>query len=79
VAEAWPTVTRVNGLFVGYLSRPVGPTDAQGRTEVLVPAGDLVLWASKEPLGGGATASVAPGQTVAVTIQMKAGAKPPAP
>jgi hypothetical protein len=77
VAEAWPSVTRVNGLFVGYLSRPIGPTDAQGRTEVLVPAGDLVLWASKEPLGGGATASVAPGQTVAVTVRMTPGGKPP--
>jgi hypothetical protein len=77
VAEAWPSVTKVNGLFVGYLSRPVGPTDAQGRTEVLVPAGDLTLWASKEPLGGGATASVAPGQTAAVTIKMAPGASPP--
>jgi hypothetical protein len=77
VADAWPRVTRVNGLFVGYLGRPAGQTDAQGRTEVLVPAGDLTLWASKEPLGGGATASVAPGETKAVTIRMTAGAKPP--
>ena len=79
VAGAWPIVKRVNGLFVGYLGLPVGPTDAQGRTEVLVPAGDLALWASKDPLGGGATASVAPGQTVAVTIKVQAGANPPEP
>jgi hypothetical protein len=77
VVGAWPRVTRVNGLYVGYLGLPVGPTDAQGRTEVLVPSGDLALWASKDSLGGGANVSVAPGQTAAVTIQMKAGAMAP--
>lgn len=77
VAQAWPSVTSVNGVSVGYIGRPAGPTDAQGRTEALVPAGDLTLWATKDPLAGGATASVAPGQTASVTIRMTPGAKPP--
>jgi hypothetical protein len=77
LAGAIPLVTRVNGLPVGFFGRPSGPTDASGRTELLAPAGDLELWARTETSGGPATASVASGQTAAVSIQVKAGAQAP--
>jgi large repetitive protein len=77
LAGAVPMVTRVNGLPVGFFGRPSGPTDGNGRTELLTPAGDLELWARTETSGGTATASVASGQTAAVSIELKAGAQAP--
>ncbi|MET0555198.1 MAG: carboxypeptidase regulatory-like domain-containing protein [Vicinamibacteria bacterium] len=79
-AEIYPVVVRVGGVFVGSAGRTLGPTDAQGRTDMMVPAGDLYVFAFKdaatpaEKQGGGKQVSVAAGQTAAVTIQLAAGA-----
>lgn len=83
-ADVYPTVTRVDGVHVGGAGRTLGPTDAQGRTEMLVPAGDIFVWAMKDAAGtpkqgGGTQLTVASGATEAATIRLAEGAEPPKP
>jgi hypothetical protein len=71
--DAYPTVSRINGVRVGYFGRPAGPTDAQGRTDLMAPSGDLQIWVRKDPMGGGANVSVGPGESASVSVTVKEG------
>jgi hypothetical protein len=78
--DVYPVVVRVDGVHVGGAGRPVGPTDAQGRTDMRVPAGDLFVWAFKDAptaaqkQGGGKQVRVGPGESASIAIEMAAGA-----
>jgi protocatechuate 3,4-dioxygenase beta subunit len=84
-ADVYPTVVRVDGVQVPGLGRALGATDAQGRTEMLAPAGDVLVWAFKQGasggknLGGGQQISLAAGESGAVAIKLSEGAEPPKP
>jgi hypothetical protein len=85
-ADLYPTVIRVDGLHTGgNVGRSLGATDAQGRTEMMAPAGALLVWVFKDAaaggpkLGGGKQVTLAPGETASIAIQLSEGAEPPKP
>jgi hypothetical protein len=84
-SDVYPVVIRVDGVHVGGAGRPLGATDAQGRTDMMAPAGELLVWAFKEAaaggpkLAGGKQVALAPGESAAIAIQLSEGAEPPKP
>jgi hypothetical protein len=83
-ADVYPMVIRVDGLHTGgNVGRPLGATDAQGRTDMMAPSGRLLVWAFKDAaagapkMAGGTEITLAPGETASVAIRMNEGAKPP--
>lgn len=83
VPELYPSIIRVDGVHVGGLGRVLGATDAQGRTELLAPAGECLVWAFKEGAGGakaltgGAKVTLASGESGSVTIEIREGGQAP--
>ena len=69
VAGAWPAVSNVNGVFVGWVGRATA-TGPQGVTELLAPAGTVIVKVGKEKLNGFATVSVSLGETARVTVRL---------
>jgi hypothetical protein len=73
----------VDGIKVGGLGRALGATNAQGRTEMTVPAGAPQVWAFKVTgeggprLGGSTTVTLASGQSATVAIRLVEGATEP--
>jgi Carboxypeptidase regulatory-like domain len=77
-----PMVARVDGLHAGgNVGGPSAGTDAQGRTQMTVPAGRLLVSASQgTPNGphqsGSTEVSVAPGEGASIAIRMSEGTTP---
>ena len=70
LAGAWPSVTSVGGLPVGSMGMPTRPTDAQGTTDMLAPAGELMVTVRKDKLRGTGQVSLSPGETASVTVRL---------
>jgi hypothetical protein len=72
----WPRVTRFNGLALRSIGRATAPTDAQGSTTMLVPAGDLVIETRRMGTRGEASVRVAEGEIASVRITLEPGSTP---
>jgi hypothetical protein len=71
LAGGWPSITNVSGLHVGAVGMPSRPTDTQGTTEMLAPAGELTVVVRKDKLRGTARVSLSAGETAAVTVTLE--------
>jgi hypothetical protein len=76
-------VARIDGLYAGgNVGSATSGTDAQGRTQMTVPAGTLLVSAwqgtPSGPRQSGATeVSVGTGETASIEIRMREGTTPP--
>jgi hypothetical protein len=73
--DAWVAVTRVDGVTLPLI-QPPDPTDGQGRTEFVAPAGALTVTAgrgygSTVLQRGNASVTLQPGQTASVEVELR--------
>jgi hypothetical protein len=70
ISGAWPRVTRLDGVLVQSMGRAQRPTDGQGLTAMIVPAGQVFVGAQQGPLTGGTQIEIGPGERAALRITL---------
>jgi hypothetical protein len=77
VRDTYPHVEKIDGAHVVLPGRFPGPTDATGTCELAAPTGTVQVVVRDESRTGRGTASVSPGETVALDIVLRAPVQTP--